>query len=83
VPRRILIEERSVQDVRLRIDREKCIGSENCIASAPSAFRLDEDGKAVLLDPATVDDETLLLAAELCPTEAIIVEEDDGTRIYP
>jgi ferredoxin len=69
--------------MRLRIDREKCIGSENCIASAPSVFRLDEENKAVLLDPRSVDDETLLLAAELCPTEAIIVEEDDGTRVYP
>jgi ferredoxin len=69
--------------MRLRIDREKCIGSENCIASAPSVFRLDEESKAVLLDPRSVDDETLLLAAELCPTEAILVEEDDGTRVYP
>jgi ferredoxin len=69
--------------VRVRVDREKCIGSANCIASAPSVFTLDEDEKAVLLDPETVDDETLLLSAESCPTEAIIIEDEEGRRIYP
>jgi ferredoxin len=69
--------------VRVRVDREKCIGSANCIASAPSAFTLDDGEKAVLLDPDTVDDETLLLSAESCPTEAIIIEDEEGRRIYP
>jgi ferredoxin len=69
--------------LHLRIDREKCIGSANCIASAPSAYRLDDENKAVLLNPDTVDDETLLLSAESCPTEAIIIEDDEGRRIYP
>ena len=69
--------------MRVRVDREKCIGSANCVASAPSVYRLDEDDKAVLLDPRTVDQETLLLSAESCPTEAIIIEDDEGHRIYP
>ena len=69
--------------MRLRIDREKCIGSANCVASAPSAFRLDDDRKAIPLAPETVDEESLLLAAESCPTEAITLEDDDGRRIYP
>jgi ferredoxin len=69
--------------LRVRVDREKCIGSANCIASAPSAFRIDDDNKAVLLDPDSVDEETLLLSAESCPTEAIILEDDEGNPIYP
>lgn len=69
--------------MRVRIDREKCIGSANCIASAPTVYRLDEREKAVLLNPETVDDETLLLSAESCPTEAIIIEDDEGRRVYP
>lgn len=69
--------------MRVRIDREKCIGSENCIASAPTVYQLDDREKAVLIDPESVDDETLLFSAESCPTEAIILEDDDGRRIYP
>jgi ferredoxin len=69
--------------VRIRIDREKCIGSQNCIASAPTVYRLDRNHKAVLINPETVDEETLLFSAESCPTEAIILEDDDGRRVYP
>ena len=69
--------------LRIRIDRERCIGSENCVASTPSVFRLDGEGKAVLLDPATVDVEALLLVAEICPTEAIILEDADGNQVFP
>lgn len=74
---------RGAPTLRIRIDRERCIGSENCVASAPSVFRLDGEGKAVLLDPATVDVEALLLVAEICPTEAIILEDGDGNQIFP
>ncbi len=69
--------------MRVRIDREKCIGSENCIVSAPTVYQIDERDKAVLIDPDSVDDDTLLLSAESCPTEAIILEDDEGRRIYP
>ena len=69
--------------MRIRVDRERCIGSENCVATAPSVFRIDGEGKAVLLDPATVDIEALLLVAEICPTEAIILEDGDGNQIFP
>lgn len=69
--------------LRVVIDRERCIGSENCVASAPSVFRLDAEGKAVLLDPSTVDIETLRLVAEICPTEAIVLEDDAGNQIFP
>jgi ferredoxin len=69
--------------LRVVIDRERCIGSENCVASAPSVFRLDSEGKAVLLDPTTVDFETLMLVAEICPTEAIVLEDDAGNQLFP
>ncbi len=69
--------------LRIRIDRERCIGSENCVASAPSVFRLDGESKAVLLDPASVDGEALRLVAEICPTEAIVLEDEDGHQVFP
>jgi ferredoxin len=68
--------------MRVRVDREKCVGAENCIVTAPTVFAMD-DGKARLVDPRTVDDDTLLLVAELCPTEAIVIENDEGEQIYP
>lgn len=55
----------------------------NCEAYAPTVFALDEERKAVVLDPSSVDAETLLEAAESCPENAIIVEDDEGNQVYP
>jgi len=52
-------------------------------AYAPTVFKLDEENKAVVLDPSSVDDDTLLEAAESCPENAIIVEDDKGNQLYP
>jgi len=54
-----------------------------CISVAPTVFKLDEEGKAVVLDASSVDEDTLLEAAESCPLDAIIVEDDEGKQVYP
>ncbi len=69
--------------VRIRVDREKCVSAGNCVVTAPTVFILDEEEKATLLDVKSVDEETLRIAAELCPTEAIVLESDEGDQIYP
>lgn len=69
--------------MRIRIDREKCVSSGNCVVTAPTAFLLDSEQKARLIDPESVDEETLYLAAEMCPTEAIVLETDEGEQLYP
>lgn len=69
--------------MRIRIDREKCVSAENCVITAPTVFILDDEEKATVLDPDTVDEETIRLAAELCPTEAIVLEDDEGEQLYP
>jgi len=69
--------------LRVKVDRDLCIGVSNCVAFAPTVFKLDEENKAVVLDPSSVDDDTLLEAAESCPENAIIVENDEGTQLYP
>ena len=82
--------------MRIRVDREKCIGAASCVALAPTVFELDSDNKAIMkskegtrssdwvdiseLD-ASFDD--IMAAAESCPTLAIIIEDDDGNQIYP
>ena len=69
--------------MKVRVDRDLCIGVGNCVALVPTVFTLDEDNKAVVLDPTSVDDDTLLEAAESCPGNAIIVEDDEGHQLYP
>ena len=49
--------------MKVRVDRDLCIGMGNCVAFAPTVFQLDEENKALVLDPSSVDDDTLLEAA--------------------
>ncbi len=69
--------------MRVRVDRDLCIGVGNCVAIVPTVFKLDEENKAVVLEPASVDDDALLEAAESCPVQAIILEDDEGRQLYP
>jgi len=69
--------------LKVRVDRDLCIGVGNCVAYAPTVFKLDDENKAVVLDPSSVDEDTLLEAAESCPENAIIVEDDEGNQLYP
>jgi ferredoxin len=69
--------------MRVRVDRDLCIGVGNCVAYAPTVFELDQENKAVVLDPSSVDDNTLLEAAKSCTENAIIVEDEQGRQLYP
>jgi ferredoxin len=69
--------------LKVKVDRALCIGVGNCVAFAPTVFGLDQDNKAVVLDPSSVDERTILEAAESCPEKAIIVEDDEGRQMYP
>lgn len=69
--------------MKVRVDRDLCISLGNCVAIAPTAFAFDDENKAIVLDPSSVDDNTLLEAAESCPVNAIIVEDDEGKQLYP
>ncbi|GAI40317.1 unnamed protein product [marine sediment metagenome] len=69
--------------MKVNVDRDLCIGVSNCVAIAPTVFKLDDKNKAIVLDPSSVDDDALLEAAESCPENAIIVEDDEGNQLYP
>ena len=69
--------------MKVRVDRELCIGVGNCVAIAPTVFELDDENKAVVADPGSVDKQTLMEAAESCPQDAIIIEDDEGNQLYP
>ena len=69
--------------MKVTVDRVLCLGVGNCVALVPLVFKLDEEQKAVVLDPSLVDEDTLLEAAESCPENAIIIEDDEGNQLYP
>jgi ferredoxin len=83
----------------IKVDRDLCIGAASCIAVYPEIFELDEENIAVikrqdgskisdktaieLLDVSEVDDDKLLMAAQSCPTAAIILYDERGLVVYP
>jgi ferredoxin len=68
--------------IEVEVDRAVCIGSGDCVDTAPDVFQLDDEDKAVVVDPdgASLDD--VLQAAANCPVSAIRVVGDDGD-LYP
>ena len=69
--------------MKVKVNRELCIGISNCVAIAPTVFKLDDQNKVVVLDPSSVDQETLVEAARSCPENAIILEDGEGNQLYP
>lgn len=69
--------------MRVKVDRDLCTGVGNCAVLAPTVFVLDEENKAVVLDPSSVEEGVLWEAAESCPLDAIIIEDDEGEQLYP
>lgn len=69
---------------KVKVIKDLCIGAASCVALAPLAFELDDEGKAVVLDSVSEStDDELLDGAKSCPTDAIIVEDETGKQIWP
>ena len=69
--------------VRAVVDRDLCIGAAPCVTIAPGVFQLDDENKATVVDINGADSETILLAAQSCPTQAISLFDEDGNQVYP
>lgn len=60
----------------IKIDKEKCIGCGTCVAMAEKSFRFAADNcKVEAVDPPADPPETLYMIVDVCPTQAIVVEE--------
>jgi ferredoxin len=70
--------------MKITVDRTKCDGYAKCVQAAPKVFKLDAKMIAEVIDPKADTDEKILLTAKICPTKAIILEEEEtGKRIFP
>jgi len=68
---------------KVEVDRDLCIGAAPCVTVAPGVFQLDDENKAYVVDQNGADAETILLAAQSCPVQAIKVFDEEGNQIYP
>lgn len=76
--------EREISGLTIRIDRDLCIGSGNCVNLAPEIFEIDEENIVDFLDDTPdIDQGRLTEACSLCPVDALIVENADGEQIVP
>jgi ferredoxin len=63
--------------LKVEIDKDRCIGSGNCVFLLPEVFALDENDKSMVLDARRAPVDRVLEVAGSCPTQAIM------TRLLP
>jgi len=68
---------------KVKVIKSLCIGAASCIAVSPNIFKLDGENKAVILEGQDTP-ENILMAAQSCPTKAIIViDTETNTQVWP
>jgi ferredoxin len=68
--------------IHIEVDRSLCIGSGDCVDTAPDVFQLDSEDKAIVVDPDGAPVEDVIEAAGNCPVSAIFVIGEQGD-LYP
>lgn len=77
-------QEKDIGIYHVEVIREKCISAGSCVAIAPKVFELDEEDLAIVISQDGNDDQTKLLAAQSCPTHAVIVTNTQtGEQVWP
>jgi ferredoxin len=78
------IVEKKIGELTVRIDRELCIGSGNCVKVAPDLFELDEEVICAFAPTAdSTPPEKIIDACEVCPVQALFVLDKNGREIVP
>jgi len=69
---------------KVKVVRSLCIGAASCVAVSPSVFQLDNENKAVVQESGNDVPENILLAAQSCPTKAIVITDTEtGKQVWP
>lgn len=84
--------------LRIVVDPDLCIGAASCVTIDPETFVLNVENKAEVLDHGQVigepvyertvevteaEKDTIIMAAQSCPTLAIIIYDEAGVQLYP
>jgi len=76
--------ESTANQIAILVDRELCYGFGDCVDSAPGVFELDDEDKSVVVDPNAQPRDDIVMAAQDCPVDAIIITDvSTGEQIYP
>ncbi len=67
---------------KITVNRDACLGSGVCAATAPNYFRLD-GGRSRTIEDDIEPDDVVLDVANTCPAEAITVYDAAGSRLAP
>jgi ferredoxin len=71
---------RTIGEMRVTVDQDKCEGHNRCYSLAPELFDVDDFGQAVVIGDGTVTDDLAdkaRLAVANCPEYAITLEDGD------
>lgn len=78
------VQTKMIGKYKVEVINDKCIGAASCVAIASQVFRLNEQNIAEVISQDGNDDDTKLLAAQSCPTAAIIVTDmQTGQKVWP
>ncbi len=77
------VQTKQIGKYQVQVIREKCISAASCVAIAPQIFALDEQKLAKVISQ-DADDAIKLLAAQSCPTQAVVViDTETGKQVWP
>ncbi len=76
--------ERKFNGLKVVIDRTTCIGSANCVKSAPEIFVLDEEKICTFVEkPEGIEKERIIEGCNVCPVSALLVYDENSKQIVP
>ena len=74
----------TVGKYKIKVIRSECISAASCVAISSDVFELDGENLAVIKEGASDTEDNILMAAQSCPTKAIVITEvETGKQVWP
>ena len=76
--------ERTIEGLRIHIDRDLCVSFGDCIEAAPGVFEFDDEEIAVFVsESGTITRKELIAACASCPVDALTAFDEKGEQLAP